>query len=144
MRWLRGGTLRRGAGPRALEARAPRSRLLDQVGGALAYAHRQGVVHRDVKPANVLLDEDGNAYLADFGIAARLSDADDPRRLVSGSPAYVPPEELAGEPLTPRSDLYGLGLAHLRAAHRDAAAAGRTAAVGRQRCGPSCRPRSTR
>src|SRR5439155_18062941 len=70
----------------------------------------QGVVHRDLKPANVLLDEEGHAYLSDFGIAARLSDPDDPRRLVSGSPAYLPPEEISGGAHTPRSDLYGLGL----------------------------------
>ena len=109
MRWLRGGSLRQALdrGPWKLEAA---SRLLAQVGSALAYAHRQGVVHRDLKPANVLLDEEDHAYLADFGIAARLSDPDDPRRLVSGSPAYVPPEEVAGDAHTPRSDLYGLGL----------------------------------
>jgi WD40 repeat protein/DNA-binding SARP family transcriptional activator len=104
-RWLRGGSLRQALdrGPWNLE---PASRLLLQVAGALAYAHRQGVVHRNVKPSNVLLDEDGNAYLTDFGIAA---DADNGRPLTS-SPAYVSPEELAGEPLTPRSDIYGLGL----------------------------------
>ena len=109
MRWLRGGSLRQALdrGPWNLE---PASRLLSQVGGALAYAHRQGVVHRDVKPANVLLDEDGNAYLADFGIAARLADSEDAGRPVVSPPAYVSPEELAGEPLTPRSDIYGLGL----------------------------------
>ncbi len=109
MRWLRGGSLRQALdrGPWKLEAA---SRLLAQVGSALAYAHRQGVVHRDLKPANVLLDEEDHAYLSDFGIAARLSDPDDPRRLVSGSPAYVPPEEVAGDAHTPRSDLYGLGL----------------------------------
>ncbi|MBD0330072.1 MAG: protein kinase [Thermoleophilia bacterium] len=109
MRWLRGGSLRQALerGPWNLE---PAARLLAQVGGALAYAHRQGVVHRDLKPANVLLDEEGHAYLSDFGIAARLADPENPRRPVTSSPAYVPPEELAGEAHTPRSDLYGLGL----------------------------------
>ncbi|MEO5576599.1 MAG: BTAD domain-containing putative transcriptional regulator, partial [Gaiellaceae bacterium] len=109
MRWLRGGSLQQALerGPWNLE---PASRLLTQVASGLAYAHRQGVVHRDVKPANVLLDEDGNAYLSDFGIAARLVDADKGGRPLTSSPAYVPPEELAGEPLTLRSDVYGLGL----------------------------------
>jgi WD40 repeat protein/DNA-binding SARP family transcriptional activator len=109
MRWLRGGSLQRALerGPWNLE---PAARLLSQIAGALAYAHRQGVVHRDVKPANVLLDEDGNAYLSDFGIAARLVDSENSGRLITSSPAYVAPEEVAGRPLTPRSDLYGLGL----------------------------------
>ena len=107
-RWLRGGSLQQALdrGSWKLEAA---SRLLAQVGGALAYAHRQGVVHRDLKPANVLLDEEGHAYLSDFGIAARLTDPDDPRRLVSGSPAYLPPEEIEGDAPTPRSDIFGLG-----------------------------------
>jgi WD40 repeat protein/DNA-binding SARP family transcriptional activator len=107
-RWLRRGSLRQTLerGPWNLE---PASRLLLQLAGALAYAHRQGVVHRNVKPANVLLDEDGNAYLTDFGIAARAVVADNGRPITS-SPAYMSPEELAGEPLTPHSDIYGLGL----------------------------------
>jgi WD40 repeat protein/serine/threonine protein kinase/DNA-binding SARP family transcriptional activator len=109
MRWLRGGSLRQALerGPWNLE---PASRLLAQVGTALAYAHRQGVVHRDVKPANVLLDEDGNGYLSDFGIAARLADPENPGRAVTASPAYVPPEELTGQAHTALSDIYGLGL----------------------------------
>jgi WD40 repeat protein/DNA-binding SARP family transcriptional activator len=109
MRWLRGGSLRQALerGPWNLE---PASRLLAQVGGALAYAHRQGVVHGDVKPANVLLDEEGHAYLSDFGIAARLADPERPGSPVGSSPAYVSPEELAGQPHTPRSDLYALGV----------------------------------
>jgi WD40 repeat protein/DNA-binding SARP family transcriptional activator len=109
MRWLRGGSLRHALerGPWNLE---PASRLLAQVGSALAYAHRQGVVHGDVKPANVLLDEEGHAYLSDFGIAARLADPERPGSPVGSSPAYVAPEELAGLPHTPSSDLYALGV----------------------------------
>jgi WD40 repeat protein len=108
MRWLRGGSLRHALdrGPWNLE---PAFRLLLQVADALAYAHRQGVIHRNIKPSNVLLDSDGHAYLTDFGISARGVDADDGRPVTS-SPAYIPPEELAGESLTPRSDIYGLGL----------------------------------
>ena len=109
MRWLRGGSLRQALerGPWNL---APASRLLAQVGNALAYAHRQGVAHRDVKPANILLDEEGNGYLSDFGIASRLADLENPARQLTSSPAYVPPEVLSGEKHAPRSDIYGLGL----------------------------------
>ena len=108
MRWLRGGSLRQALerGPWNLE---PAARVVSQVAGALAYAHRQGVVHRNVKPANVLLDEDGNAYLSDFGVAARVAGSESGHPVTS-LPPYVSPEERSGEPLTPRSDIYGLGL----------------------------------
>jgi DNA-binding SARP family transcriptional activator len=86
----------------------PALHLLEQVGSALSYAHRNGVAHRDLKPGNVLLDEDGNAYLSDFGIATRLTDAADD--VVTSSLPYVPPEELRGEELTPRSDIFSLGV----------------------------------
>lgn len=87
---------------------APALRLIEQVGGALAHAHRRGVLHCDVKPGNVLLDEEGNAYLSDFGIATRL--ADDANAPMTTSPAFVPPEELRGEPHTARSDVFSLGV----------------------------------
>lgn len=109
MRWLRGGALRDALdrGPWNVE---PASRLLQQIGSALAYAHRQGAVHRDLKPANVLLDEEGNAYLSDFAVASRLVDSSEAGRPVTSTPAYVPPEELRGEPLRPAADIFALGL----------------------------------
>src|SRR6266545_4555794 len=109
MRWLRGGALREALdrGPWNLQ---PASRLLQQIGSALAYAHRQGVVHRDLKPGNVLLDEEGTAYLSDFGVASRLVDASEAGRPITSSPAYVSPEELRGEPLRPAADIFALGL----------------------------------
>jgi serine/threonine protein kinase/DNA-binding SARP family transcriptional activator/WD40 repeat protein len=109
MRWLRGGSLREAIerGPWNLD---PAARLLTQIAGALSYAHRQGVIHGDLKPGNVLLDDEGNAYLSDFGIASRVADPAETEAFANSSPAYVSPEELEGEARTPRSDIYSLGL----------------------------------
>jgi adenylate cyclase len=111
MRWLQGGNLYESLqrGPWAPEDAA---QLLDQVAGALAVAHRQGIVHRDVKPENILLDADGNAYLSDFGIAKdllRASRATAPDA-VPGSLLYIAPEVAQGQAVTPQSDLYSLGV----------------------------------
>ncbi len=108
-RWLRGGSLREALdrGPWDPEAA---TRVLIDVGSALSYAHRNGVVHRDLKPANVLLDDDGNAYVADFGIAPRLVGASDGHGPESTSPAYLAPEEIRGDLLSSRTDVYALGL----------------------------------
>lgn len=78
---------------------------------ALAYVHGQGLIHRDVKPANVLISADGRVHLADFGIA-RLVDAAHVTRTgdVLGTPAYFSPEQVAGEPVGPPADVYALGL----------------------------------
>lgn len=113
MRWLRGGTLydslvRDGVWP--LEDTA---RLLEQVAAALTMAHRNGVVHQDLTPANILLDEDRNAFLADFGIAKDLLDftgSFSGDRPVFGSPAYMAPEQITGTYISAQSDIYSLGI----------------------------------
>jgi ABC-type branched-subunit amino acid transport system substrate-binding protein/DNA-binding beta-propeller fold protein YncE len=80
--------------------------ILGQIAGALDAAHRQGLVHRDVKPANVLLDEDEHAYLTDFGITKQLGD--DAGDAGPGTLDYLAPEQIRGEPVDGRTDQYAL------------------------------------
>ena len=108
MRWIRGGSLdETSRSPFDLETVA---RVEEQIAGALSFAHRLGVVHSDIKPANVLLDEAGNAYLSDFGIAPYLRGLGAEERDVRLSPAYLSPEQIRGEPTAPATDIYSLGL----------------------------------
>jgi eukaryotic-like serine/threonine-protein kinase len=84
--------------------------LTIQVLRALRYAHRHGIVHRDVKPQNVILDEEGEAKVADFGIAhAGASDVTETGSIV-GTAQYLSPEQAQGQPVSPRSDLYSVGV----------------------------------
>lgn len=110
MRWLRGGSLRDALQDQPFNSEAA-ALLLDQIAAALTIAHRNNVIHRDLKPENILLDEDGNAYLADFGIA---KDAGSPGitdvNAIVGSPDYLAPEQASGEEVTPRTDIYSLGV----------------------------------
>jgi streptogramin lyase len=82
--------------------------VLAQIADALDAAHRRGLVHRDVKPANILLDENGHAYLTDFGITKQLGgDSTDTGRVV-GTLDYLAPEQIRGEEVDGRTDCYAL------------------------------------
>jgi eukaryotic-like serine/threonine-protein kinase len=86
------------------------ARLGEALADALAYSHAKGVLHRDVKPENVLLASDGRPKLMDFGIAKSAdSSVRTKTGFLVGSPAYVSPEQLAGTPLDGRTDVYSLG-----------------------------------
>jgi eukaryotic-like serine/threonine-protein kinase len=105
---------RTGAGPREIVD------IMRRVSDAVAYAHRRGVIHRDLKPGNILIDREGAPRLLDFGLAraTQAADAHDPRSSSTlagefvGTFAYAAPEQLAGEPaaIDSRCDLYALGV----------------------------------
>ncbi len=111
MEYLPGGTLKR----RILQEGALPSHeaagLALQIAGALGLAHERGVIHRDVKPQNILLTTVGNAKVGDFGIArASSATALSGTSMILGTAGYMSPEQAMGEPVGPASDLYSLGV----------------------------------
>jgi serine/threonine-protein kinase len=89
------------------------ARLMKKIADAIAYAHECGVVHRDLKPGNILIDSHGEPKVTDFGLAKRLGDSSDLTATgqVMGTPSYMPPEQAAGKKreIDERSDIYSLG-----------------------------------
>ncbi|MBA3869937.1 MAG: protein kinase [Anaerolineae bacterium] len=111
MRWLKGGSL----SDLLKHDRIPLERtanIFSQVAQGLAFAHSKGIIHRDLKPSNIMLDDTGNAYLTDFGLAKLTESSGEITRsgTIVGTPAYMSPEQLRGEPLDHRSDIYSLGV----------------------------------
>ena len=111
MEFVRGQSLRDVLTAEGLLAPAQAADVLMQVLAALEHAHRKGIVHRDVKPENVLLTPDGVAKVTDFGLARAYADARSTQTgTISGTAHYLAPEQLLGEPADPRTDLYSVGL----------------------------------
>ncbi len=112
MPFLQGGTLADLLKNRRLSL-VEVGQIMTQLGDALGYAHARGMIHRDVKSSNVLIDERSNCLLTDFGLA-RMMEASTGKLTsagaVMGTPAYMSPEQGTGAPLDARSDLYSLGI----------------------------------
>jgi len=91
---------------------ADSARLVADIADALQAAHRQRLVHRDVKPANILIDESGRPFLTDFGLALAEEDQQSEKNIVAGTHAYMSPEQIRGEAhlLDGRADIYSLGV----------------------------------
>ncbi|MBN1200254.1 MAG: protein kinase [Anaerolineae bacterium] len=113
MRLVTSGSLERElqAGPVPVERVVE---LTEQIASALDYAHLRGIVHRDLKPTNILLDEMGNAYLTDFGIAKMIAGGASTgltaQGTVMGTPTYMAPEQWRADPVDARTDVYALGV----------------------------------
>src|SRR3989440_6894766 len=111
MAYVEGETLTERVRRRGPLAPSEASRVLRDVAWALAYAHGQGVIHRDVKPDNILLENGGRGLVADFGIASAVAGAGAlPTGEGIGAPGFMSPAQALGGPLDARSDLYSLGV----------------------------------
>jgi len=111
MRYVEGCALDRLSRAVGLMPIAPIRAIVHDVASALAYAHRQGVVHRDVKPSNILIDVDGRAVVTDFGIAKVAGTTTYTKTgAVIGTPSYISPEQCYSGAATGQSDQYSLGV----------------------------------
>jgi eukaryotic-like serine/threonine-protein kinase len=110
MEYCREGSLERYCTPETLLPPQRVAALLETCCDALSYASAHGVIHRDLKPHNILMTADGEAKVADFGVAFSNLAFDSTRAMVVGSPAYMAPEQIEGKPASLKSDIYSLGV----------------------------------
>jgi serine/threonine protein kinase len=113
MRCVNGASLRQLLEKRRRLSVRDAARIARQVADALGYAHGHGVVHRDIKPDNILLDSKGHVLVSDFGIAKAAQEASTQlttEGMVVGTPQYMSPEQATGERVDTRSDIYALGI----------------------------------
>jgi serine/threonine protein kinase len=110
MRYMSGGSLTERIQSRSLSL-SQMAHIIQRVAGALDYAHDRGVIHRDLKPGNILFDEYNNAYISDFGIAKLTQAATQLTNSgIIGTPTHMSPEQAQGEDVDGRSDIYSLGV----------------------------------
>jgi eukaryotic-like serine/threonine-protein kinase len=127
MEYVPGGDLKRLIERRGRLTSQELARLGDEVCAGLAHAHDHGVIHRDIKPHNILLDENGHAKVTDFGIARALDTTQATRTgFFLGTALYSSPEQLQGRKVTPKSDIYSLGTTLYQAAAGEPPFAGQT------------------
>jgi len=110
LKWVDGGTLRDYIDEYGAMPLTEAAYMLTKLADALNTAHQMGIVHRDVKPSNILFDEQGKVYLSDFGIAKQQGKNITAPGTVLGTPAYLAPEQILSETVTQRTDVYSLGL----------------------------------
>ena len=117
MEYVSGGDLKRLIDRRGRLSGRELARLGDEVCAGLAHAHERGVIHRDIKPHNILLDDNGHAKVTDFGVARALDMTRATRSgFFLGTALYSSPEQLQGQKATPKSDVYSLGATLYQAA----------------------------
>ncbi|HUP49784.1 MAG TPA: serine/threonine-protein kinase, partial [Thermoanaerobaculia bacterium] len=86
--------------------------IVTEICRAVAHAHSKGIIHRDLKPENVMIDSEGDVFVMDFGLARAVEEAADLTQpgMIMGTPSFMSPEQLGGEKLDERSDIYSIGL----------------------------------
>ena len=109
MEYIDGETLGEIVKRKALLPIARRLQWVEDLCSGLAYAHRQGVIHRDIKPANLMVDTEGSLKILDFGLARRDASKFTQSHVIIGTPNYMSPEQIRGQNLDTRSDIFSVG-----------------------------------